>query len=122
MSTDYNDPVQVYLREVKKFQPLTQEEESALLQTAQTGPRNEETECAARRLVEANLHLVVSIAERHQFAGMPLLNLIENGNLGLMNAIETFGQIPSRTFSAHAAICIEHAISNAITERESGNR
>jgi RNA polymerase primary sigma factor len=111
-----DDPLKVYLHEVGTIQPLTRDEETDLLQHVRT--QDEQAELASKRLIEANLSLVVSIAERHSSAGLSMLDLIQEGNLGLQFALTTFPR-SSDTFSVHAATCIEHAISKAITELRS---
>jgi len=78
MSLDANDPLKCYLSEVATIRPLTRDEETNLLQHVRT--QDEQAESSARRLIEANLSLVVSIAERHSSAGVNMLDLIENGN------------------------------------------
>jgi len=109
-----HDPLRFYLLEVATIQPLTEGEEADLLQ--QVWSQDEQQESASKRLIEANLHLVVSIAKEHSAAGLPMLDLIENGNRGLLLALETFAKDSGRSFSDHAANCIERAISKAIAE------
>jgi RNA polymerase primary sigma factor len=78
--------------------------------------QDEHQELASWRLIEANLHLVVSIAKRHASAGRPVLDLVESGNSGLIFALQTFAKGAGGEFSAHAANCIVQAIPKAITE------
>jgi RNA polymerase primary sigma factor len=114
MSLDANDPLKFYLRELSTIQPLTRDEETALLQHVWS--QDELAESASRRLIEANLSLVVPIAERHSSAGVHMLDLIQHGNEGLLRALNTFTRSSTDSFSAYAAICIEGAIVRAIAE------
>jgi RNA polymerase primary sigma factor len=114
MELQNDDAVKMYKRELALIQPLTKDEEAKLLQ--QLRNRDEQSELAARRLIENKLPLVMSIAERHSPAGIPVLDLIQEGNLGLFTALKTFAESGSDDFSAHSAVCIEDAISKAIAE------
>jgi RNA polymerase primary sigma factor len=111
---DIDDPVQAYLREVCTIPPLTIDEETEL--SHHLLAHDDQTESAGRRLIEGNLVLVVTIAKRHQSAGIHVLDLIQKGNDGLLFALNTFADASSGTFLAYAAQCIEDAISKAITE------
>ncbi|SRR5258708_2272594 len=113
-SLDDDDPLKAYLLELGSIQPLAKDEERDLLQHVKS--QEAQSESAARRLIESQLPLVVSIAERHSSAGIPMLHLIEEGNLGLMLALKTFPESSSDTFATHAATCIEYAVSKAIAE------
>jgi len=106
-----HEPLRFYLLEVATIQPLKEGEEAELLRHVWN--QDEQQESASKRLIEANLHLVVSIAKGHSSAGLPMLDLIENGNIGLMVALETFATDGPGSFSDHAAGCIERAISKA---------
>ena len=111
---DPNDPLAIYVREVATVPPLTKEEETALFrQLGDSGDWDEQQENAARRLVESQLALVVNIAERRLSAGIPLLELIQEGNIGLMNAVRSFAETPVGDFTAHATACIGDAIAKA---------
>ena len=111
---DPNDPVAVYVREVGKVEPLTKTEETKLFrELGHSGDWDEQRENVARRLIESQLMLVVSIAEKHSASGAPLLDLIQEGNIGLMNAVRSFAERPIGDFTAHAADCIEDAITKA---------
>jgi len=112
--SDADDPVQVYLREVGTIPLLTIAEEARLSHHVQA--HSDQAESAGRRLVEANLVLVVTIAKRHRSAGIHVLDLIQKGNDGLLFALQTFADAPRKTFSAYASQCIEQAISKAIAE------
>jgi RNA polymerase primary sigma factor len=108
------DPVQVYLREVCTVPPLTKDEEIELSQHLLAN--DQQAESAGDRLLEANLAMVVSIAERYRDSGMHLLELVQKGNDGLLLALKTFTDNSTKTFSAHAAACVSAAIEKAITD------
>ena len=110
-----SDPVAVYLRKVSNVAPLTKAEQRKLFRELGTGGDwNDAQENVARRLIESQLALVVSIAQKHSASAVPMLELIEQGNLGLMDAVRSFAKKPTGDFSAHAATCIEKAITNAL--------
>jgi RNA polymerase primary sigma factor len=112
---DPNDPVAVYLREVANVMPLTKNEETELFR--QLGHRRDSSEREgdpARRLIESQLALVVNIAQANSGTGVPMLELIQEGNIGLMNAVRSFAEKPVGDFTAHASACIEDAIAKAI--------
>jgi DNA-directed RNA polymerase sigma subunit (sigma70/sigma32) len=111
---DPNDPVTVYVREVSKVKPLTKLEETNLFrELGDSRDWNEERERIAGRLIESQLMLVVSIARTHSASGVDMLDLIEEGNIGLMNAVKSFAERPSGAFTDHAATCIHDAIKKA---------
>ncbi|HEY4950445.1 MAG TPA: sigma factor [Candidatus Acidoferrales bacterium] len=112
---DDDAPVRVYLREVLAIAPLKEGEEADLLQHVRS--QDEQAELATKRLIEVNLYLVVTIAERHSSQGLKMLDLIQEGNLGLMRAIDSFSE-DNKTFVSYAA-CIEHAIAKAIADSRS---
>jgi DNA-directed RNA polymerase sigma subunit (sigma70/sigma32) len=116
---DNDDSLRFYLSELATIRPLTRDEETELLRHVRT--QDEQAESAARRMIEANLSLVVSIAERYSSAGVRMLDLIEKGNESLLLALKTFAGSPSDSFSAHAATCIEDAVSKAIKESHSAS-
>ena len=116
---DNDDPLNFYLRELASIRPLTRDEETELLQQVRT--QDAQAELAAKRLIEANLSLVVSIAKRYSTVGFRMLDLIEKGNEGLLLALKTFAGNPKDSFSAHAATCIEHAISKVTDESKSAS-
>ena len=118
-SLDNNDPLKVYLREIGTIQPLAKDEETDLLQ--QWRSQDEQAESAGRRLIEAKLSLVVSIAERHSSAGVRMLDLIEKGNEGLLLALQSFTGGSSDAFAALAATYIESAVSKEIAESQSAS-
>ena len=110
----------MYLREVANVPPLTKEEEKVLWQQAQTRDTNQ-VELAKRRLIESRLSMVVDIAERYMSSGVPMLELLQEGNIGLMAAVDTFLKKPDSDFSKHAHACIERAIGSAIAESRSSS-
>ena len=117
MDLDDDNPVMVYLRELATVPPLTKEEEVRLFcESVQTG---EQAEIAKRRLLESRLPLVIPIAERYASSGLSMLDLIQEGNLGLMRALENFPKSGFDDFSAYASSCIEDAISSAVVRSQS---
>jgi RNA polymerase primary sigma factor len=117
-SLEDNDPVRVYRRELSKVPPLEDGEEADLLQ--QIRNQDDPAELATKRLIETNLYLVVPIAQRHSSQGLSTLELIQEGNLGLMHAIKSFAG-NDRTFVSYAVSCIEDAITKAISELRSAS-
>jgi RNA polymerase primary sigma factor len=115
---DPNDPVALYLREAASLPPLTAAEEAAIFRRlGTTDDWQSDTDEPARGVIESYLRLVVSVAERHAASsGVSVLDLIQEGNIGLLNAVETFAKNPSGVFSAYASACIEEAISKAVAE------
>src|SRR5690606_29657558 len=100
-----DDPVRMYLKEIGRVPLLTAEEEVALAKRIEQGD-----EAAKRRLAEANLRLVVSIAKRYVGRGMLFLDLIQEGNLGLIKAVEKFDFRKGFKFSTYATWWIRQAI------------
>jgi RNA polymerase primary sigma factor len=112
---DPNDPVAVYILEASKLEPLSKAEETRLFRTlGHSGDWDEQGENVARRLIESQLMLVVRIAEKHSASGVPLLDLIQEGNIGLMNAVKSFAESPIGDFATHAADYIEGSITKAV--------
>ena len=109
-STD--DPVRMYLKEIGKVSLLTQEEEIELAVRMSQGDEE-----AKRRMAEANLRLVVSIAKRYVGRGMLFLDLIQEGNLGLIKAVEKFDYTKGYKFSTYATWRIRQAITRAIADQ-----
>ena len=107
-----DDPVKVYLKDIGKIALLSTEEEAELAEKMMQGD-----EFAKRRLSEANLRLVVSIAKRYVGRGMHLLDLIQEGNLGLMKAVEKFDYTKGFKFSTYATWWIRQAITRAIADQ-----
>ena len=109
-STD--DPVRMYLQEIGKVPLLTPEEEQELAKRMAEGDED-----AKRRMAEANLRLVVSIAKRYVGRGMLFLDLIQEGNLGLIKAVEKFDYTKGYKFSTYATWWIRQAITRAIADQ-----
>ena len=107
-----DDPVKVYLKDIGKVALLSTEEEAELAEKMMQGD-----EWAKKRLSEANLRLVVSIAKRYVGRGMHLLDLIQEGNLGLMKAVEKFDYTKGFKFSTYATWWIRQAITRAIADQ-----
>jgi RNA polymerase primary sigma factor len=112
VKTPTNDPVRMYLKEIGKVPLLTAEEEVALAKRIER--RDMEAKC---RLIEANLRLVVSIAKRYVGRGMLFLDLIQEGNLGLIRAVEKFDYRKGYKFSTYATWWIRQAITRAIADQ-----
>jgi RNA polymerase primary sigma factor len=107
-----DDPVRMYLKEIGKVPLLTSEREHELAERMAAGDEEAKTE-----LVEANLRLVVSIAKRYVGRGMYFLDLIQEGNLGLMKAVEKFDHNKGFKFSTYATWWIRQAITRAIADQ-----
>ena len=106
------DPVRMYLKEIGKVPLLSAEEEIDLAQRMEVGDEE-----AKKRLAEANLRLVVSIAKRYVGRGMLFLDLIQEGNLGLIKAVEKFDYTKGYKFSTYATWWIRQAITRAIADQ-----
>ena len=106
------DPVRMYLKEIGKVPLLSAEEEIELAKLMELGYQE-----AKKRLVEANLRLVVSIAKRYVGRGMLFLDLIQEGNLGLIKAVEKFDYRKGYKFSTYATWWIRQAITRAIADQ-----
>jgi len=111
------DHVRMYLKEIGKVPLLSGDEEIALAQAMIEGENETVRENAKQRLVEANLRLVVSIAKRYVGRGMFFLDLIQEGNLGLMKAVEKFDYHKGFKFSTYATWWIRQAITRAIADQ-----
>ncbi|HOA90356.1 MAG: RNA polymerase sigma factor RpoD [Bacillota bacterium] len=107
-----DDPVRMYLKEIGRVPLLTPEEEVELAKRIERGDEE-----ARRRLTEANLRLVVSIAKRYVGRGMLFLDLIQEGNLGLIKAVEKFDYSKGFKFSTYATWWIRQAITRAIADQ-----
>ncbi|MHB8276423.1 MAG: RNA polymerase sigma factor RpoD [Candidatus Humimicrobiaceae bacterium] len=107
-----NDPVRMYLKEIGKVRLLTAAEEVQLAKKIELGDME-----AKKRLVEANLRLVVSIAKKYVGRGMLFLDLIQEGNLGLIRAVEKFDYKKGYKFSTYATWWIRQAITRAIADQ-----
>ncbi len=110
-----DDPVRMYLKEIGKVPLLTAEEEVELAKKMAEG--GEEGEEAKKRLCEANLRLVVSIAKRYVGRGMLFLDLIQEGNLGLIKAVDKFDYTKGYKFSTYATWWIRQAITRSIADQ-----
>ena len=107
-----DDPVKVYLKEIGRVPLLSAEEEHTLSEQMAAGDS-----AAAKRLSEANLRLVVSIAKRYVGRGMQFLDLIQEGNLGLIKAVEKFDYTKGFKFSTYATWWIRQSITRAIADQ-----
>ncbi|MCM3193272.1 RNA polymerase primary sigma factor [Priestia megaterium] len=107
-----NDPVRMYLKEIGRVDLLSAEEEINLAKRIEEGDEE-----AKRRLAEANLRLVVSIAKRYVGRGMLFLDLIQEGNMGLIKAVEKFDYRKGYKFSTYATWWIRQAITRAIADQ-----
>ena len=107
-----DDPVRMYLKEIGRVPLLTADDEIALAKRMEQGDEE-----AKRRLAEANLRLVVSIAKRYVGRGMLFLDLIQEGNLGLIKAVEKFDYNKGYKFSTYATWWIRQAITRAIADQ-----
>ncbi len=133
LESSLDDPVRMYLREIGRVPLLTAEEEVRLAQIMERGKQEriraerlravpnrryiEEGEEAQRRLTEANLRLVVSVAKKYIGRGMNLLDLIQEGNIGLIRAVEKFDYNKGFKFSTYATWWIRQAITRAIADQ-----
>ena len=107
-----DDPVRMYLKEIGKVPLLSAEDEKVYATKMKNGNEN-----AKNKIVEANLRLVVSIAKKHVGKGMAFLDLIQEGNLGLMKAVEKFDSEKGYKFSTYATWWIRQAITRAIADQ-----
>ena len=107
-----DDPVKIYLKEIGRVPLLSPDEEIQLAQRMQNGDT-----AAKKRLAEANLRPVVSIAKRHGGRGMGLFDLIQEGNLGLIKAVEKFDYTKGFKFSTYATWWIRQSITRAIADQ-----
>lgn len=112
MAKFINDPVTMYLKEIGKVPLLNKEEEVVLAKLIEAGDLE-----AKSKLAEANLRLVVSIAKKHMGRGMSFLDLIQEGNIGLMKAIDKFDYTKGFKFSTYATWWIRQAITRALADQ-----
>lgn len=130
LESSLDDPVRMYLREIGRVPLLSAEEEVRLAQRMERGRAEalkpgtscndrivEDGEEAQRRLTEANLRLVVSVAKKYIGRGMSLLDLIQEGNIGLIRAVEKFDYTKGYKFSTYATWWIRQAITRAIADQ-----
>ncbi len=106
------DPIKAYLKDVRKIPLLTAEEEVDLAKKIKRGDRE-----ARNKMIRANLRLVISIAKRYVNLGVPLSDLIEEGNIGLMKSVEKFDHTRGFRFSTYAAWWIKQGISRAVIDQ-----
>jgi len=107
-----SDPLKLYLREIRKTPLLTPEEEIELAKRIEQGDKE-----AREKMIRANLRLVVSIARRYAYLGMPLLDLVEEGNLGLIKAVEKYDYRKGYRFSTYASWWIRQSITRALANQ-----
>ena len=112
VKTSTNDPVRMYLKEIGKVPLLTAQQEVSLARRYERGDA-----AAKRQLIEANLRLVVSVARRYANRGLGLLDLVQEGNLGLIRAVEKFDYRRGFKFSTYATWWIRQAITRAIADK-----
>lgn len=110
MATDTDQNLSIYLREISKIPLLTAQEEIRLARLAQKGDGE-----ARRVLIVSNLRLVVSVAKKYLYYGLPLLDLIEEGNIGLMKAVDRFDPERGCKFSTYATWWIRQAVTRALS-------
>jgi RNA polymerase primary sigma factor len=111
-----SDPLRIYLREIGSFLLLSAEEEKVLSHRVKHGSKNKAQE-ARRRLIEANLRLVVSVAKHYVGQGLSLMDLIQEGNLGLIRAVDKFDYQQGYKFSTYATWWIRQSITRAIANQ-----
>jgi len=106
------DSIKLYLKEIKDIPLLTAEEEKTLATKIKKGSR-----IARQKMIKSNLRLVINIAKRYSYLGIPLSDLIEEGNLGLMKAVEKYNPRKGYRFSTYAAWWIKQYITRAIANQ-----
>jgi len=112
MSPEYFRADTTYFRELSTLSLLTDEEEAEILEKVKNGDED-----AKIKLIESNLRLVVSIAKKYTYSGMPIMDLIQEGNMGLMHAIEKYDFSRKNKFSTYAVWHIRHAILRSIANK-----
>ena len=106
------EAIKLYLREIKNTPLLTAEEEIQLAEKIKKGDKK-----ARQKMIRSNLRLVINIAKRYSYLGVPIMDLIEEGNLGLMKAVEKFNPRKGYRFSTYAAWWIKQYITRAIANQ-----
>lgn len=111
-STANAEPLRLYLNEIEKISLLTAEEEKELSEKIQRGSK-----AAQRKMIRANLRLVVNIAKRYNHLGLPLSDLIEEGNLGLIKAVKKYNGKKGYRFSTYASWWIKQGVTRALSNQ-----
>ena len=111
-SREFLDPLQLFLKEISKVALLTAAQEVALAKRIERGDRR-----AQQEMVEANLRLVVSIAKRYRKRGLPFMDLIQEGTIGLVRAVEKFDHRRGFKFSTYATWWIRQAVTRALADK-----
>jgi len=106
------DPIRLYLKDINKLPLLTAKEEKDLAKRIKKGDK-----LARQTMIQSNLRLVINIAKKYSYLGVPMLDLIEEGNLGLMKAVEKFNPYKGYRFSTYAAWWIKQYITRAIANQ-----
>src|SRR5438045_928838 len=106
------DPLQLFLKDISKFKLLTAAQEVALAKRIELGDGR-----ANQEMVEANLRLVVAIAKKYRNRGLPFLDLIQEGTIGLVRAVEKFDHRRGFKFSTYATWWIRQAVSRALADK-----
>lgn len=106
------EALKTYLKEIRTIPLLTPEEEISLSKRIKKGDEH-----ARKQMIRSNLRLVINIAKRYMYLGIPLLDLIEEGNLGLMKAVDRFNHKKGYRFSTYAAWWIKQAITRSISDQ-----
>lgn len=112
ITAEITGPLQIYLNEIGRIPLLSEEEEKALGEKSAAGD-----EAARQRLAEGNLRLVVSLAKHYTGRGVPIMDLIQEGNMGLMHAAEKYDYTKENRFSTYAAWWIKEAMQRAIDQQ-----
>lgn len=116
MSSDSSDSINTYMNDLKSYPQLKHPDVVRLFQTYEEGGKDADK--ARKKLVESNLRLVISIAKRHKGHNIPLEDLIQEGNLGLLKAVERFDWKKGFRFSTYATWWIKQAISQHVLKRK----
>ncbi len=112
-----DDSVKIYLAQIGRIPLLSKEEELEIAKTKDEDPDKDKAEAAKNKLIDANLRLVVSIAKKYTGRGLSFLDLIQEGNLGLMKAVDKFDYKKGYKFSTYATWWIQQSITRAIADK-----